>query len=445
MNRPEFRRLARIEVDRLFGTYDHGVDLKLDDHVTLLHGPNGVGKTVVLRMIDALLNARLSYFRRIPFARFAIRFDDGSEIVLHKSPKADEPSTIALTMNGKEEGSAQVHLRTEAERIAASIGYLQRHPSIPDAWIDTHDGEQLSSPEIIARYRDHATPSHGEGDSHQELPWLSTFLETANNHLIEAQRLFQFGGNSRARTRRHRWLYTPDSLISTVVEYSQDFRNRLAQNMADYGRQAQALDQSFPRRLITAQEELSAEMLQKKMSDLENKTTELKKIGILEETQAHPIPVGRLESIDSTQRRVMTLYVRDTTAKLAELDYLKDRSSLLLEKMNQKYQHKSVRVDSEEGLVAVGEGDRRLALDCLSSGEQNEFVLYYDLLFRVPSNTIVLIDEPELSLHVAWQKKFIPDLLEIINVAGFDALIATHSPYIVGDREDLMIGLGDSV
>lgn len=441
MSRPKFRRLKRIEVDRLFGTYDHRIDLKLDDHVTLLHGPNGVGKTVVLRMIDALFNARFSYFRGIPFARFAIRFDDGSELSLHKPSKADEPSTVTLCENGNEERSAPVHLRTEAERIAASIGYLQPHPAIPDAWLDTRDGELLMPSEIISRYRH--PPSHREDDE-QEHPWLDDVLNTANNHLIEAQRLFQFGGNYRALPRRRNWPLTQDSLVSTVVEYSQDFRERLAQTMADYGRQAQALDQSFPRRLITAQEELSAAMLESKMSDLENKTTELKKIGILEETQAHPIPVGRLESIDSTQRRVMTLYVRDTTAKLAELDYLKDRSSLLLEKMNQKYQNKSVRVDRKDGLVAVGNNDRRLALDCLSSGEQNEFVLYYDLLFRVPSNTIVLIDEPELSLHVAWQKNFIPDLLEIIEIAGFDALIATHSPYIVGDREDLMIGLGGS-
>ena len=441
MDGKEFRRLERIEVDRLFGTYDHRIDLNLDAHVTLLHGPNGVGKTVVLRMIDALLNARLSYFRRIPFARFSIRFHDGSEIVLRKSSEDDEPSTITLHENGNER-SAQVHLRTEAERIAASVGYLQRHPATPDAWIDTRDGEPLIPSEILSRYRHH--PSDREGDE-QEHPWLADFLYTANDHLIEAQRLFQFGGTYRAIPRRRNLRLTQDSLVSTVVEYSQDFRERLAQTMADYGRQAQTLDQSFPQRLIVAQEELSAAMLERKMSDLENKNTELIKIGILEETQAHPIPVGRLESIDSTQRRVMTLYVRDTTAKLAELDYLKDRSSLLLEKMNQKYQHKSIRVDREDGLVAVGNDDRRLALDCLSSGEQNEFVLYYDLLFRVPSNTIVLIDEPELSLHVAWQKKFIPDLLEIIEVTGFDALIATHSPYIVGERDDLMIGLGGSV
>lgn len=438
MNKPEFRRIERIEVDQLFGTYDHRIDLKLEDHVTLLHGPNGVGKTVVLRMIDALLNHRLSYFQRIPFTRFAVRLHDGSEIVLHKSSDADDPSTIRLYTNGNEEGSAQVYLSTKTERIAASVGYLQPHPAIPDAWIDTRDGEPLLSSKIISSYR--LNPSHREDDN-QEHSWLNAFLNTANNHLIEAQRLVQFGPNSRAQSR---WPSAQDSLVSTVVKYSQDFRQRLAQTMADYGRQSQALDQSFPQRLIAAQDEVDAAVLEEAISRIEDKIAELKKVGILEETRAYPISVGRLENIDSTQRRVMALYVRDTTTKLAELDYLKDRSSLLLEKMNQKYQHKSIRVNSEEGLIAVGSDNRRLSLDCLSSGEQNEFVLYYDLLFRVPSNTIVLIDEPELSLHVAWQKKFIPDLLEIIEVAGFDALIATHSPYIVGDREDLMIGLGGS-
>lgn len=68
-------------------------------------------------------------------------------------------------------------------------------------------------------------------------------------------------------------------------------------------------------------------------------------------------------------------------------------------------------------------------------------VLHYDLLFRVRPNTLVLIDEPELSLHVAWQKRFLLDLLEIVATAQFDAVIATHSPFIVGDRSDLMIGL----
>ena len=53
MAQSEFLRLQRIVVDGLFDIYNHDIDLNLDDRVTLLHGPNGVGKTVVLGMINA--------------------------------------------------------------------------------------------------------------------------------------------------------------------------------------------------------------------------------------------------------------------------------------------------------------------------------------------------------------------------------------------------------
>ena len=101
-------------------------------------------------------------------------------------------------------------------------------------------------------------------------------------------------------------------------------------------------------------------------------------------------------------------------------------------------------MDHEDGFVAVSENGQRLPLTSLSSGEQQELVLHYDLLFRVPSNTVVLIDEPELSLHVAWQKRFLPELLETVKLSEFDAVVATHSPFVVGDRNDLMVGLGDA-
>ena len=139
----------------------------------------------------------------------------------------------------------------------------------------------------------------------------------------------------------------------------------------------------------------------------------------------------------------MSLYVEDTKAKISALDDLANRARLLLNNVNLKYRNKRVRIDREQGFVAESDGQELLALDSLSSGEQHELVLYYDLLFNVPSNTIVLIDEPELSLHVAWQKRFLPDLLEVVEISGFDALIATHSPYIVGDSYDLMVSLGD--
>ena len=63
MAQSEFLRLQRVTVNGLFGLYNHNIDLNLGERVTLLHGPNGVGKTVVLGMISALLRDRLEYFR----------------------------------------------------------------------------------------------------------------------------------------------------------------------------------------------------------------------------------------------------------------------------------------------------------------------------------------------------------------------------------------------
>ncbi len=69
-------------------------------------------------------------------------------------------------------------------------------------------------------------------------------------------------------------------------------------------------------------------------------------------------------------------------------------------------------------------------------------ITLYELLFKVEPNSLVLIDEPELSLHVGWQSQFLKDLQEITELADLDILMATHSPDIIQDRwDDLTVEL----
>ncbi len=65
-----------------------------------------------------------------------------------------------------------------------------------------------------------------------------------------------------------------------------------------------------------------------------------------------------------------------------------------------------------------------------------------DLLFNVPVGGVVLIDEPEISLHIAWQLAFIPDVKKIAQLAGFTFVVATHSPQIINDEWDRAFRLG---
>ena len=71
-----------------------------------------------------------------------------------------------------------------------------------------------------------------------------------------------------------------------------------------------------------------------------------------------------------------------------------------------------------------------LTLDQLSSGEKQMIIQAYELLFRAQSGTLVMIDEPELSLHMMWQINYLKNLTEIATLRGFQCIVATHSPQI---------------
>lgn len=69
----------------------------------------------------------------------------------------------------------------------------------------------------------------------------------------------------------------------------------------------------------------------------------------------------------------------------------------------------------------------------LSSGEKQLFLRALSLKFLEVNNSVILIDEPEISLHPQWQKKII-DVYESIGENN-QFIIATHSPHIIGDIE----------
>lgn len=440
-------RVRSIHVDKLFGLFDHGVELKLAERVTILHGPNGVGKTMLLRMVSDLLAGHYALFLQVPFERFVLEFDDDSRVELTVGENGNDtggsplkPLRLVLFRDGKETGAHEIS--ATADVLLRAVAIERNFPWISrvseDAWIDQERNRLMTADELIELYGGTLPGRRSRNDNTGADPkWLKDFRESTVVHLIAAQRLLKLNPAYSTMSRGK-----PQN-IHMVLDYADDLRTRINDTMARYGQQSQVLDQSFPQRLLSSpQEPMSADELKTRMDDLDVKRDELKKIGLLDKPEARPFDTAALESLDTTRQSVMSLYVQDTSEKLAVLSDLALRTRLFLDNVNcNKFLNKRIRIDREAGLIAERDDGTLLKLEALSSGEQHELVMHYDLLFRVKPNTLVLIDEPELSLHVAWQKRFLPDLLKIVETAHFDALIATHSPFIVGDRSDLMIGL----
>lgn len=70
----------------------------------------------------------------------------------------------------------------------------------------------------------------------------------------------------------------------------------------------------------------------------------------------------------------------------------------------------------------------KLSWSNLSSGEKQIVSIFSKLILGDYKKTIILIDEPELSLSIEWQKKFLPDILETDRCSQLLAI--THSPFV---------------
>lgn len=79
-------------------------------------------------------------------------------------------------------------------------------------------------------------------------------------------------------------------------------------------------------------------------------------------------------------------------------------------------------------VVSDGITERKIDLEHLSSGEKQVVSVFSYLYLSPLDKSIILIDEPELSLSVPWQKKFLLDISRGTQCAGL--ISVTHSPFV---------------
>lgn len=83
---------------------------------------------------------------------------------------------------------------------------------------------------------------------------------------------------------------------------------------------------------------------------------------------------------------------------------------------------------------SLGKTDEMIKLTQLSSGEKQIVSLFSKLYLEANDKSIVIIDEPELSLSINWQQMLLPDIMRSGNCAFL--LTVTHSPFIFENEFD---------
>ncbi|MCL1979191.1 MAG: ATP-binding protein [Methanomassiliicoccaceae archaeon] len=120
---------------------------------------------------------------------------------------------------------------------------------------------------------------------------------------------------------------------------------------------------------------------------------------------------------------------------------LSESAIVYLDIVNDFLVNKNVFINESNILSVRMDNGAALPLDKLSSGEKQILVIFYLLLFEAKNGSLVIIDEPEISLHVGWQQIMGKTFSDIARLRGMHVIIATHSPQIIHDNWDLTVEL----
>ncbi|GJD30588.1 hypothetical protein PMNALOAF_1835 [Methylobacterium adhaesivum] len=448
-------RLSYFSVVKLFDEFTYEIPLNNDKHVTAIIAPNGMGKTLCLRMIDGFFSNRWSIFSETVFESALFRFTNGCEVEVKKSKPSKEDSDDALSHARFEVvistlGSDDPIVwrpKPDDRRVFTPERYLPFLTRVGSSrWRHDHTGETFNITEILELFGEQLPQSFRSSIYGKKPILLENIITEVHCRLIETQRLLIL---KERPTNKVYYGHQANSAKSTlaIAQKAETLKAKISKEINDYAALSQSLDRSFPRRVIQQSTDtyvrtsIAIEELKARLQDLDKQRDELTRAGILDAEADQPValPPG---DISTDIASVLQVYADDTQKKLSSLSRILEKINLFKRLIDQRFITKDVTISKKNGIDVTFHGSI-VPLEKLSSGEQHQLVLFFELLFEIEGNSLILIDEPELSLHVAWQKKFISDLMEIIKLNRFDVILATHSPQLVGRWNDLVVELGD--
>jgi hypothetical protein len=354
-------RLSEFNIEGLFDLYSHKLTLNLIDRITIVIGPNGRGKTVCLKFIEAIFRKRYNYFTKIPFCTATFIFTGGEQVRLdwiEETEKRDTENSSArslcFTTNipGRSEiiwkpAAIDSRMRRELRRYIPPTW----EQISPDLWVHETDGEELSLTELLDRFR---VPPKLVSILQQDFPKeLADLINAIDCHLIETQRLLvlpsgigeeddEYGAYSRSRRRIR-------SSPLAIQEKAQKLKTILKDTLTNYANLSQSLDRSFPLRVFEAQgsAKLTQAELRQELTQLDARREALMSAGILDtEYRAVTMPGG---TIETGIAMALEIYVKDAKRKLDVFNNLLSRLDLFKELIEKRFIDKTLHIDRENG------------------------------------------------------------------------------------------------
>lgn len=417
-------QISRLQIIDLYDLYSYDIAFNNDgkEQMTILTGPNGYGKTTILRILGSLKSKSLYYFYIIKFSKIIISFNDKSVLNITQNYKTESDSKVAFDRKDfsekevkfvwhKTDGKAFSHFVYNRMNIGKALRTIQFQFFMKGEELDDlpskEKEEVLLNNEIFNEY---IATSNGQGQFLIQLEALRSYYIPSNRIYNEAHE-----ENDELPIEKVR-----KALMTEMTKAQHDFLIY-----------SQKVDSNFIKSLLDPNYvDCSQDSYNKLKTDVE---TQMNMIVDYKLTSKVEIP-----EYNERNKTVLFAYLNGLKEKFSKYSTILDKINLFNKMLTSKrFANKSIVFSPQHGFIIKSNNGDFLKEYQLSSGEQNEIVMLYRLVYEVPDQGLLLIDEPENSLHVAWQKMIVDDMQEIASAKRLQIIIATHSPSIVSKGRNM--------
>lgn len=430
-------KLTRLIINRLHGHYNY--DVKFNPDVTFIYGLNGCGKTTVLNITEAIITGEIyklfeyefeniileyrSNEKKIKESIFIDRFEDHLTVVFEgvtykikndkynaREDKREVPSSYfreyPFLMNIADRFNyvyLPLNRNSTFYRNVRSRNYINRyfHRRIENTEsgpfsINNDRDMELVRVLILNAYREMMSDISILDEKFRKEILISSVNIIEDSFDIEKVLETYFNNRQKLREAKKQYLTILHDLELITLE-----QEKILNNFFDETEKEMSGNENFKISTILRLSEIVRMMrLSKYANDYAKNKDEIRK------------PLNDFLNI-------MNDFVKNS----------EDGKEIMIDKMGQVY------------FTTKNNPNRPIEISKLSSGEKQLITFFANLMFSVRKGKagIFVVDEPEVSLHLAWQRIFVDKIIK--SNSDLQLIFATHSPEIVEKRRDKMFRL----
>ena len=424
-------KIKKLKIEKLHDYIDY--DIEFNNDITFLYGDNGCGKTTILNILTSIITGRVYELSKYQFTSISLKYSSQKlnllKIITVKKNKDD--GDVVLNYNSKD-------YVIDVQKLRIMNSRLDEINDIEDFYFKEY--RVLS--DVKNEFNYIYLPLNRNG-SINELNFHSNRKMHRLNNLAPYYSDMTLNGVARLVKE------TYNRINLTLSRINEKFSEELLKSFLDIENISNA------HQLVTYANKLNPFEITKIKKDYTyvlkaikkwDDTTE-KKITDFFESLLNDVKESESEngfSIEILFKLSELIKITKVIEKAERIEQSKIRISQPVSNfisavnkfINMKTTKKEIYIDNEGQIYLKTPYKNKINLQQLSSGEKQIVTFFAYLIFGLQdtNQSLFIVDEPELSLHLQWQRQFVDTLLELN--PDIQLIFATHAPEIIGKHRD---------